>query len=659
MATDFFEQQDRSRRRTAYLVACFFLGVICLILLTYLLAAALYYFYLADKIPGRPFHWTDLWHPGLFLAVSAGVAVVVGGSALLKVAELASGGRSVALMLGGKEVNGRPKKLVYRRLVNVVEEMAIASGVPMPSVFVLPDEPGINAFAAGYTIDDAVVAVSKGSLEYLTRDELQGVVAHEFSHILNGDMRLNIRLIAVIFGITSLTIIGYFLMRIGAYSRPRRSSSKKGDATAVIVLFGIGLYILGLVGAFFGRLIQAAISRQREYLADASAVQFTRNPDGIAGALKKIGGLEIGSKINNIHAAEISHMWIAEALFRTSLPRLLATHPPLEDRIRRLDPHFDGKYPRVVPLLDLEEVVEKEAEPPKPPPLPRIVEGPLPLQLAILEQLGRTGTISNEGMVYAREILAQIPEPIREAIEEPFAARAVLLAMLLNKEPDVRARQLQALQSTSDPRDYVEVTRLVEVVQNLPDVVHLPVIDLALPALRRMTGRQYEEFTRLMDDLIHADRKVTIFEYVLRTIVRQRLDGEFGIRRARPARIDAEAVLGAAQTVFSLLAWEGSDNEREARQAFAAAVEALGGRYRALSLLPRERIDMEEFDRAVRILSATTPSNKRGLLAACARCIAADKQITVAESELFRAVAEALGVPMPPFVATLSSPQKA
>src|SRR5262249_37347604 len=237
---------------------------------------------------GEPVSW---WQPELLLFVAAGVGVLVGGASAFKVAQLASGGQAVALMMGGVEVPGTTTELRQKRLLHVVEEMALAAGVPVPPVYIL-DEPGINAFAAGYAPGDAVVAVSPGCLTYLTRDELQGVVAHEFSHILNGDMRLNIRLIGLIFGIMVLSVIGRMLMLTGGR---RSSSSQRNDSRAGLMMLGLGVFALGLVGAFFGRLIMAAVSRQREYLADASAVQFTRNPDGIAGALKKIGGLKEGS----------------------------------------------------------------------------------------------------------------------------------------------------------------------------------------------------------------------------------------------------------------------------------------------------------------------------------------------------------------------------
>src|SRR5499427_2996533 len=344
MATDFFQQQDSARRRTVQLVVYFVLAILVLVALVYALLLVLG-LYGADE----PVSW---WQPELLLLAAPGVGLVVGGASAFKVAQLASGGQAVALMLGGVEVPGTTTDARQKRLLHVVEEMALAAGVPVPPVYIL-DEPGINAFAAGYAPGDAVVAVSQGCLTYLTRDELQGVVAHEFSHILNGDMRLNIRLIGLIFGIMVLSIIGRLLMLTGG----RRSSSQRNDSQAGLMLVGMGVFALGLVGAFFGRLIMAAVSRQREYLADASAVQFTRNPDGIAGALKKIGGLQEGSRVENPQAAEAGHMFFANAFAGEGLAELLATHPRLVERIRRLDPQFDGQFPMVRPVsVDREEL---------------------------------------------------------------------------------------------------------------------------------------------------------------------------------------------------------------------------------------------------------------------------------------------------------------
>src|SRR5215470_5741175 len=472
MATNFFQQQDSARRKTFQLVVYFVLAILVLIALVYGLLLAL-----STDSAGKPPSW---WQPELLLLAALGVGLVVGGTSAFKVAQLASGGQAVALMMGGKEVPGTTTDARQKRLLNVVEEMALAAGVPVPPVYVLA-EPGINAFAAGYAPGDTVVAVSQGCLNYLTRDELQGVVAHEFSHILNGDMRLNIRLIGLIFGIMALSIIGRILMLTSG-----GRSSGRGDSRGGLMLLGVGVFVLGLVGAFFGRLIMAAVSRQREYLADASAVQFTRNSDGIGGALKKIGGLAEGSRIDNPQAAEAGHMFFANAFAGRGLAGLLATHPPLDARIRALDPQFDGRYPEVRPVgVDREELegprpgrVPPTAGLPRVPGLPQV---PLPVLGFADEAAARVGHIDPEEISHAQALYAGIPDALRVAAQEPFRARALVYALLLDPRADLRDLQLARVKAGAPPPDFAETVRLAAPVQALADGLRLPLLDLAMP----------------------------------------------------------------------------------------------------------------------------------------------------------------------------------
>lgn len=333
---DFFERQSKARRHTTLLVFYFILAVTLIVLAIYLVVdLALFgggvkqHHYGYDAAPVL-----SLWNPQLFLWVALGTLAVIGIGSISKMSELSQGGSAVATMLGGEPVNPNTTDPDERKLLNVVEEMAIASGTPVPQVYLLPDE-SINAFAAGHSPSDTVVAVTRGCMRLLTRDELQGVIGHEFSHILNGDMRLNIRLIGLIFGIMALAIVGRILLQTRGRKNP-------------LPLLGLALLLIGWIGVFFGRLIQSAVSRQREFLADASSVQFTRNPEGLAGALKKIGGLSYGSRLESPHADVASHMFFANGL-RESVFNLMATHPPLEDRIRAIEPSWDGKFPEVIP----------------------------------------------------------------------------------------------------------------------------------------------------------------------------------------------------------------------------------------------------------------------------------------------------------------------
>ena len=645
MTSDFFEQQDVARRKTGRLVFFFALAIICLITLVY---GLLIFIGMAEGAVESP------WQPMLLLTSAAGVGAVVGLSSLIKVSQLASGGQSVALMMGGAEVPGTTTDLHERRLLNIVEEMAIAAGVPVPPVYIL-DEPGINAFAAGYAPGDAVVAVSKGCLQYLSRDELQGVVALEFSHILNGDMRLNIRLIAIIFGIMVLSIIGRILMNTSGRSR----SSSDRNSGGGIVLLGIGLFILGLVGAFFGRLIQSAVSRQREYLADASAVQFTRNPDGIAGALKKIGGLQQGSRINNPRAGEVGHMFFANGL-SMGVSGLLATHPPLEDRIRRLDPQFNGEYPVPRPVgVDAAELQgpKKDRVPPfgKLPTIPGMPQVPIPVLAAAAEStVSRVGDVTPKEISYAEDLHDDIPDLLIDASREPFSARALIYALLLDSREDIRNAQLSELQAKAPAADFDETRRLIPVVHELHDAQRLPLVDLAMPALRQMSPRQHAAFRDLVEELVGIDQKINLFEYTLRCVLHRHLDAQF-MPQTRPRTQIVDSVERLAQPfaqVLALVAWEDPMSPEDAARAFAAGMQNYTGSDRPFPLPPREQCSLASFDAGLRALEPASPNVKRRIIAGCTACILADHVVTVREAEILRAICDTLDCPLPPLAVT-------
>jgi Zn-dependent protease with chaperone function len=641
--TNFFEHQAAARRKTGLLVIYFIAAVLGLILAVYLLFTAVFAF--PDIKQGEV---PTVWVPTRLAGVTGGVIMLVGGCSLYKVLSLSGGGRSVALLLGAREVSGSTRVAAERRLLNIVEEMSIASGVPMPAVYVMDDEEGINAFAAGYSTDDAVVAVSRGALDYLTRDEIQGVIAHEFSHILNGDMRLNIRLMGIIFGILALALIGEILMR-------SRSSSKKGGQ---IALFGIGLFLIGLIGAFFGNLIKAAVSRQREYLADASAVQFTRNPDGIGGALQKIGGLEKGPNMDHPNAPEASHMFFGDAQMAKRIAGMFATHPPLEDRIRRVLPHWDGEYPKVRRLGDRDAEERKPRK--QPPPLPGVQTLPgmpqVPIPILVEEMVNRTGTITPEQTTYAAAIRDSIPDPLREAVEEPFGARAAIYCLLLDPNAAIRDRQFERLKAESEPPDYQETVRLSRSMRDLPDAARLPLIDIATPALRRMSPAQYDVFRRQISHLTMADDCVDTFEFVLRCVLDRHLDANFGLAK-RPQAMSREVKIRHVATVLSLLAREGHDDEGAARKAYEAGTRHFLRAGDAPPILPPTECGLVQLEEALQALSGASIGGKRRLLLACAECIAADRQTTVREAELYRAIGEVLGCPIPPLAAPAAKSQ--
>jgi len=656
MSMAFFEHQDQARRNTSRLIMLFVFSVTVLVLLTYGVLLVVFnqdpgLLSTGDNVEDRRRQVEPvLWNPHLFFSAAAGTLLVIGGGSLYKIAQLSSGGKSVALLMGGREISHGTQNFHQKRLLNVVEEMAIAAGVPVPAVYLLPDEMGINAFAAGYSPGDAVVAVSQGTINYLTRDELQGVVAHEFSHILNGDMRLNIRLMGLIHGIIVVSLIGLYVM--DAASRSRSSNSK--DNSGGFLLVGLGLYLIGIVGAFFGQMIQAAISRQREFLADASAVQFTRNPDGIAGALKKIGGLETGSTITNSGASEASHMFFAQAV-RQSFTQMWATHPPLGERIRRIDPNWDGAYPRVKPLIEEreEEIEAKRQRPGGMPTLPGMPQVPLPVVLGLSE----AGQLTSPG-----EPPEPIPSRLAPALEEPFSARAVIYALLLDRGPAVRDKQLALLAQNAAPKDLAETKKWEAEVQALPEDERLAVAHRAIPALRRMSPNQYQVFRKQVEQLIAVDKRVSLFEFCLKRVVIYHLDVAFGWRMPpRPRYRSAGQLSEAILPVLALLAWEGASGTgevdgSEARKAFADGFQSFLAGRPIPTLMEREAIALDEFGAALDQFSEATPAVQKAFLQSCLACIMSDGVIVPREKELLRAICSTLNCPMPPLPETRVKP---
>ena len=656
MSTSFFEQQDAARRATGWLVVFFVLAVVSIVAVIYVLAAAIYAASQDGQATGAAA--PGLWNPPLLLWVGLGTTAVILLGTLYKIAELARGGETVALLLGGRLIDPQTKDLAERRLLNVVEEMALASGTPCPPVYVLDREPSINAFAAGHQPSDAVIGVSRGCLDYLTRDELQGVMAHEFSHILNGDMRLNLRLTGTVFGILVLAIVGYYLMRFSGAAA--RSSRKQGAGVAAgVFLGGLALFVIGYLGVLFGKLIKCAVSRQREYLADAAAVQFTRYPAGIAGALKKIGGLPARSRIRDAHAEEVSHMFFCDALEGT-FANFFATHPPLAKRIQRIDPSFDGRFPEVAPLAEADAAAVAA---PRPAPAGAIGDEQAReirefLQTARQEKrkrampLGAGQAISATGapgaaqLLFASALVASMPPPLVGATREPYAARALVYALLLAEDEAVRRRQLGHLQRHIEQPLYGETLRLAAEARQLSDEARAPLIDMSFPALKRLSAEQYAAFRDNVEALVQADARIDLFEYMVRSLLLRNLDVHFG--RAKPVVARYYAVTPLVKplvTVLSTLAYAGQQTQEAAEHAFQQGIASLG---RDMPILAKADCTLGALDAALEELAQAAPKVQQIILASCVACVAADGKATVRESELLRAVAGTLGCPMPP-----------
>jgi Zn-dependent protease with chaperone function len=644
---NFFESQDKARKNTFQLILLFSLAVVTLIIMVNLLVMLAFGFIDNAQVSNAQSLWQQMnWQTFATISVAVGVVVVAGS--LYKIMALSSGGKVVAEGLGGQLIAQNSTDLNQRKLLNVVEEMAIASGTPAPPVYLLTQEDGINAFAAGFSPKDAVIGVTQGAIEHLSRDQLQGVIAHEFSHIFNGDMRLNIRLIGVLNGILVLGVIGYHLLYSTSHSRRGRGS---GKGAAGILALAIGLIVIGFAGTFFGGLIKAAVSRQREYLADASAVQFTRNPEGISGALKRIGGLEFGSVLENPGASEISHAFFAQGV-SGFMQGLSATHPPLAERILQIDPHWDGKFSSS-DKLDLDQsvqAVDKKVSMPheeRAKKMSSVVAGASMIDVA--NSINQIGNPKRATINYARALIAQLPAVIKHASRNPYGARAVIYALLLDKKQEVQHRQLAHLHKYADPNVEKLTRKLLPEIDSLEVELRLPLIDIAIPALKQLSMPQYQIFRDNMDALIDMDFRLVLQEWTIRKILFIHLDAQFFKQASRQiGSVDSKQLKPEIALLLSVLAYAGQQDHNASEQAFISAVKVL--EIGELKLVDENAVKLTDLDSALQKLEKLKPLAKPKLLHACAACIIRDHKIDPIEVELLRAFSDVLACPMPPLI---------
>lgn len=633
---DFFSRQEDARRRTGRLVVLFCLAVIGVALAVYGATLTIYLWSFRHG-PGP----VSLWHPRLFLWTTGGTLLFIAMGSLWKMQELRAGGVTVARLLGGRQVPSRPEDPREQQLRNVVEEMAIAAGIPVPDLYILERERSINACAAGNDLSDAVVCVTRGALELLDRNELQGVVAHEFSHILNGDMRLNLHLLGWLHGILLVGQAGETVLR-----GLRRA---RGKGAGVIVLFGVALYTIGYIGYFFGRLLRSAVSRQREYLGDASAAQFTRFPEGLAGALKKIGGLTSGSLIDHPRAGEVSHLFFSNCLEESWLTAM-DTHPPLAERIKLLDPRFNGMYPVVTPL-------------PAPPPLtdyskplPRKSSGPAEELLngaAVMSLLEQIGDPLREHLERARLLIGSLPAAVNTAARDPFGAFAVVCGLLLQQDPAARPAQEAILSAMPNRALAGEILRLAPELTTLAPEVRLPLLELTVPSLRALSHEQYHLLKETTEQLIAADGKTSIFECTLRYLLLRHLEPRFSQKPNQTTQVyGIRGVQDHCSRILTTMAWIGNRSEEAARQAFERGATLFQDSQATLNFLAHKDCSIGQVEQSFTALAGASPQIKRRLLAGCMECLMHDGKVTVAEFELFRATTDVIGCPIPPWLET-------
>lgn len=636
---NFFEHQDQARQNTKKLVGLFIAAVACLIAMTTALVAAFIYYFqhhnnqrfsAYNDVASGGFPIMDVVTWELFGSVSFIVLSIVLAGSWYKTRQLAKGGAYVAELMGGQLIQINTDDAAEKKVLNVVSEMAIASGTPIPAVYLL-EEDSINAFAAGTTPQNAAIGITRGCIEQLSRDELQGVIAHEFSHILHGDMSLNMKLTGILHGILLIGLIGRAMMHSGSHRSRHHYRSSRSDNNKGAIL-GLGLMAIGYSGIFFGGLIKAAVSRQREFLADASAVQFTRNPLGISGALKKIGGLHSHALIRHHNSEQFSHLFFGSAL-KSKLGSLGATHPPLDERIQRIEPDWNGRFIEAQASMaaSQNEALSQFS------PAASAATKPAPSLADAIELIGEP---SAETIIQAQTLIAGISDTLKQAAKDGYSARAIIYGLLLKDQPNQESCW-DLLKQSAHPVTYKFCRQIFPDIEALPNQEKLPLFEMCLPALQQMSEPQQNVFLKNVIALIRQDKKVAIFEWTLYRLLQNRLKPRpsTGNKNLKPAQLAP-----ACQQLLSSIAHYGKSQNAET--AYQAGIKLLA--IDNCPLLPKEHISLPLLDSAIKQLNNLTPLKKPPILKGVAAVIEADGNVSVEEQELFRAIADCLDCPVPP-----------
>ena len=645
---DFFTEQDQARRSTKVLVLLFLLSVVTLVLLTNILVvltlwllnehtAGNYFAYqqAIQSINGDGYAGISLFFSWQrFGAVTFGVTSVIAIAILFKWLQLSGGGKRVAEQLDGRRILPNTTDAQEKRVLNVVEEMSLASGMPVPPVYMLDNESGINAFAAGSTPADAVIGITRGAVEQFSREQLQGVIAHECSHILNGDMRLNIRLIAILHGILFVGLIGEVLLRGSRRGSLVSIGSRRKSGSGNIALLGFALLVIGWLGRFFGNWIKSAVSRQREFLADASAVQFTRNPSGIGDALKIIGGYSPASFLDSTKANEMSHLFFGQAV--SSLNKMFATHPPLSERISRIEPRWDGQFIQRGFSKETQKSDEKNQQ-----KSDRKKEALVTTATVVLG-----GEIRKENESDASLKTQKISSTLIQQVHEPFSAIAAIFALLLSHEKDVLQKQIEFIELAKIPGLSKQTLSLSKTTEQLSRSARLPLIQLALPALKCMSTGQYKVFCKTLLLLIRADKKYELFEWCIYQLIRHYLDPEYNNVKSRaPKYKRVDDIAEEFTVVLSLLCYNGELSGTELSTAFSRGANTAG--LYTISLLEKNQCDLNSFIDATNTLADCYPLLKPRLLKALSAAANQDGHISSVEEEMISAIAAIMDSPIP------------
>jgi Zn-dependent protease with chaperone function len=637
---NFFQRQDEARRASRRLVVLFVLAVLAVVCAVDAVVFCFLSMGASDDGPMPLLQWIPA-NLGVVIGTSLVVVAIIGLASLYKTVVLSGGGGVVARSLGGVRISADSTDPAERRLLNVVEEMAIASGVPMPEVYLLEQESGINAFAAGHNPANAAIGVTRGALTQLNRSELQGVIAHEFSHILNGDMRLNVRLMGLLFGLLVIALVARTVLRLA----PRGGNNRKGGGAAgAIVLAALAVLVIGYVGLFFGRLIQAAVSRRREALADASAVQFTRDPSGLRNALVKIGAASAGSRIVDPEVDEVAHM-----LFAPGMKRLFATHPPLLERLKAIDPHFDpAEIERVRAKLAAETARARTEAAGAHATARERLDDLITLPTAAVGSVAAlVGNPTTAHMELARTIRESLPVTIAMAAHHVDSAKALLFALALDRDASTRERQLSFIEQQLSAEVVAAMASLQSAADGLSPEQRMPALMLIFPSLHQTTREERLRLMSCLNGMLQREGALSLHSYVLRRLAQVYLrDGMEPNPQSHSLTLDR--VSADVQVLLSTLASHGHANDDDARRAYEAGMHRIYPRERPGFAKPRS---WTALDAALVRLDRLAPVGKEQLVEAMLATVTHDSRLTLGEAELLRAVCASLHCPLPPLVA--------
>jgi Zn-dependent protease with chaperone function len=639
---NFFEKQDQYKRNSRRFIALFAAG---LIILTFVLYVLVLLFVYRPYHPESPWRW---WHPTWFVYTLLGTLMVVGIASLVKHIQLGKGGHSIAQMMGGEKIPLNTSDFYEKRALNVVAEMALASGVPVPDVYLLRQENAINAFAAGMDLDNAVIGLTRGTIERLSRDELQGVVGHEFSHILHGDMRINLRMISLLHGILFIHILGRLLIH-GSFSssttrRSRRGHGKKGGNA---VMLGLGLWVVGYLGFLIGKVIQSSIARQREYLADSSSVQYTRNPNGIAGALKKIGGFyddrTARSYLYHHNSEEISHMTFAPESFPMFHLPFLESHPPIVKRIQAIEPQW------MPPEMSAEEKFLSHDNLGQMNTQEREVlfgQSPsAPMEGGFGPQLGQFASLPLPIVLAEKEDWAPIWSKLRQMTQHPQKAKLLLLYLVTTPTSDA-LQTTRELLAHADPYSLHLWDDLQHWIPKEVSAHRIEIFDLCMPALRKLPLSEYKAWLRLMMNAVKADNIISLHEWLLIKMIRIHLHHHHYPRQKAQGAKDLDSIKQEIRVLGSAVAHAGEEDTRLAALAFRQGMEVLG--WADMAIMQPEALKMDDIDQAHDVLENAARPVRIQFIQACKKIIQRDQKVSWEEYELFRALSDSLGQPVQP-----------